>query len=286
MADVHRYDVPDTRPTWCPGCGNFGIWNAMKAAYASMDLAPHKTAIVCGIGCSGNLSYWINTYVLHSLHGRSIPVAQGIKLANGDLTVIVHAGDGDTYGEGLGHLLHAARRNIDITVFVHDNQVYGLTTGQPSPTSFKGTKWKVAPEGVVASPVTPLPLAMLAGATFVGRGFSGENKHLSELMVKAIRHKGFSLVDIGQPCVTFNHVNTWKWWNDHVYTLEETEHDRFDYELALKKAQEIGDKLPIGVLYEADKPTFDDEYRSLNAEPLAHVPIDNIDVDKLMARHL
>jgi 2-oxoglutarate ferredoxin oxidoreductase subunit beta len=286
MADVHRYDVPDTRPTWCPGCGNFGIWNAMKAAYASMDLAPHKTAIVCGIGCSGNLSYWINTYVLHSLHGRSIPVAQGIKLANGDLTVIVHAGDGDTYGEGLGHLLHAARRNIDITVFVHDNQVYGLTTGQPSPTSFKGTKWKVAPEGVVASPVTPLPLALLAGATFVGRGFSGANKHLSELMVKAIQHKGFSLVDIGQPCVTFNQVNTWKWWNDHVYTLEETEHDRFDYELALKKAQEVGDKLPIGVLYEVDKPTFDDEYRSLNAEPLAHVPIDNIDVDKLMARHL
>ena len=161
MGDVHRYDVPGTWPTWCPGCGNFGIWNAMKNAYANMDLAPHNTAIVCGIGCSGNLSYWINTYVLHSLHGRSIPVAQGVKLANSDLTVIVHAGDGDTYGEGLGHLLHAARRNIDITVFVHDNQVYGLTTGQPSPTSFKGTKWKVAPEGVFASPVAPYPLRLL-----------------------------------------------------------------------------------------------------------------------------
>jgi 2-oxoglutarate ferredoxin oxidoreductase subunit beta len=286
MGDVHRYDVPGTWPTWCPGCGNFGIWNAMKNAYANMDLAPHNTAIVCGIGCSGNLSYWINTYVLHSLHGRSIPVAQGVKLANSDLTVIVHAGDGDTYGEGLGHLLHAARRNIDITVFVHDNQVYGLTTGQPSPTSFKGTTWKVAPEGVFASPVTPLPLAIIAGATFVGRGFSGENKHLIELMGKAILHKGFSLVDIGQPCVTFNHVNTWKWWNDRVYKLDDAEHDRFDYELALKKAQETSDKIPIGVLYEAEKPTFDDAYRSLNTETLAHAPIEDVNVDKLMARHL
>jgi 2-oxoglutarate ferredoxin oxidoreductase subunit beta len=209
-----------------------------------------------------------------------------VKLANSDLTVIVHAGDGDTYGEGLGHLLHAARRNIDITVFVHDNQVYGLTTGQPSPTSFKGTTWKVAPEGVFASPVTPLPLAIIAGATFVGRGFSGENKHLIELMGKAILHKGFSLVDIGQPCVTFNHVNTWKWWNDRVYKLDDAEHDRFDYELALKKAQETSDKIPIGVLYETEKPTFDDAYHSLNTETLAHAPIEDVNVDKLMARHL
>jgi len=250
------------------------------------DLEPHTTVIVCGIGCSGNFSYWVNTYMLHSLHGRSIPAAQGVKLANRDLTVIVHAGDGDTYGEGLGHLMHAARRNSDITVFIHDNQVYGLTTGQPSPTSFKGTKWKVAPEGVFASPLAPLPLALIAGATFIGRGFSGEQKHLSELIAKAVQHKGFSLVDIAQPCVTFNRVNTWKWWNDHIYKLEETEYDPHDYEIALQKAQEFANKIPIGVLYEIDKPTFDDEYRALNAEAPVRVLIDAIDVDTLMARHV
>jgi len=170
MGDVHRYDVPDTRPTWCPGCGNFGIWNAMKAAYASMDLAPHKTAIVCGIGCSGNLSYWIK-HVRTPQPAREInPGGTGHKTRERRPDGHRARGGRDTYGEGLGHLLHAARRNIDITVFVHDNQVYGSRQARPSPTSFKGTKWKVAPEGVVASPVTPLPLALLAGATFVGRG--------------------------------------------------------------------------------------------------------------------
>ncbi len=282
MGDVHRYDVPNTWPTWCPGCGNFGIWHAEKNAFAHMDVNPDTTVIVAGIGCSGNYCYWTNTYMFHGLHGRPIPAAQGVKLANDDLTVIVHAGDGDTYGEGLGHLLHAARRNINISVFVHDNQVYGLTTGQPSPTSMQGTRWKVTPEGVIALPVTPLPLVLVAGATFVARGFSGQNEHLSTLMERAIKHEGFSVLDIAQPCVTFNHVNTWKWWNEHVYRLDETDHDRSDYGQAFQKAQEFGDKIPIGVIYETDKPTFNETYRALNAQTLAHVPIDNVDIKPLM----
>ncbi len=286
MGDVHRYDVPNTWPTWCPGCGNFGIWTAEKNAFAHMDLNPETTAIVAGIGCSGNYCYWTKTYMFHGLHGRPIPAAQGVKLANDELTVIVHAGDGDTYGEGLGHLLHAARRNVDISVFIHDNQVYGLTTGQPSPTSMQGTRWKVAPEGVIAAPVTPLPLVLVAGATFVARGFSGKNEHLSTLMERAIKHEGFSVLDIAQPCVTFNHVNTWKWWNQHVYTLDETNHDPSDYGRAFQKAQEFGDKIPIGVIYETDKPTFNEKYRPLNPETLAHVPIDNIDIEPLMRGHL
>jgi 2-oxoglutarate/2-oxoacid ferredoxin oxidoreductase subunit beta len=283
MTEMKDYDVPGVPPynfpTWCPGCGNFGIWRALKMALATLDLLPHKVAIVCGIGCSGNFGYWVKTYVLHSLHGRSIPVAQGIKLANDNLPVIVHAGDGDTYGEGLGHLLHAARRNIDITILVHDNEIYGLTTGQPSPTTKKGFKAKVSPQGTIESPINPLTLALSAGATFVGRAFPLDVEHLSDVMAKAIDHKGLSIVDILQPCVTFN--NTWKYWKERVYKLEETNHDSSNYEKALEKANEFDSKVPIGVIYQVDMPRFDQTYGTLHKGPLVFEPIDAIDVAPL-----
>lgn len=284
MTEMKDYDVmgtpPYNFPTWCPGCGNFGIWRALKIALAKLDLPPHKVVIVCGIGCSGNFGYWVKTYVFHSLHGRAIPGAQGIKLANNDLPVIIHAGDGDTYGEGLGHLLHAARRNIDITLFVHDNEIYGLTTGQPSPTTKTGFKAKVSPQGTIESPINPLPLVLNAGATFVGRGFPLEVEHLSDVMAKAITHKGFSVVDILQPCVTFN--NTWKYWKERVYKLEETDYDPSNYAGALEKAKEFDSRVPIGVIYQTDMPRFDQKYNKIHKGPLVFEPLDAIDVTPLL----
>ena len=217
-------------PTWCPGCGNFAIWKALQQALADLKIPSHKTLVVFGVGCAGNMANTIPCYGWHSLHGRALPTGVGAKLANNDLTVIVAAGDGDSYGEGMGHFIHALRGNVDVTYIVHDNSVYGLTTGQAAPTAQKGFKAKSTPDGIIDAAVNPLALAMAAGCSFVARGFSGHADHLTEVMKAAIMHRGFSLVDVFQPCVTFNKLNTYGSYYDRVYELEaDQSYDIHDY---------------------------------------------------------
>ncbi len=217
MADLKGKVDPD----WCPGCGDFGVLAAVQKALVELQIPNHTVATVSGIGCSSNFPGFINTYGMHTLHGRSLPVASGLKLANHELTVLVTGGVGDGFGIGCGHFVHTMRRNINLTYLVLDNQVYGLTTGQTSPTSRIGMKTKSNPYGNGDTPVNPITLALSAGATFVGRGFSGDQKHLTELIKAAIQHKGFSFLDIFSPCVTYNHDNTFQWFRPRVKRLED-----------------------------------------------------------------
>jgi len=197
-------DYKSEQPTWCPGCGHFAILNALQKAAAELEIPPHEIALVTGIGCSGKLSSFFNAYGFHGIHGRTLPLATGIKLANPELTVIASGGDGDGYSIGLSHILHTARRNVDITYIVMDNRVYGLTKGQTSPTSLIGFNTKTSPSGSVETPIQPLALAVSAGATYVAQGFSGDLKQVIELIINGILHKGFAIIDIFSPCVTFN----------------------------------------------------------------------------------
>jgi len=245
-------------PDWCPGCGDFGVLNGVKQAAAKLGIKPENLLVVSGIGCSSNLPGYVNSYGIHSLHGRAVPVATGAHLANTDLTTIITGGDGDGYGIGVGHLLHAMRRNLNITYLVMDNQIYGLTTGQTSPTTHLGQKTKSTPQGNIENPLNPLALAITAGATFVARAFSGETKHMAETIAAAIEHKGFSLVDIFSPCVTYNKVNTYPFFKERVYKLEDENWDSSDFHKSMQKAFEWGDKIPLGVVYKTDMPTYED----------------------------
>lgn len=245
-------------PTWCPGCGDFGIWMSLKNALAGLGIGTDDGVVVYGVGCHGNMYDWMKIYGVAALHGRTLPVAQGLKLANRKLPVIVVSGDGDGLGEGGNHFLHAAKRNPDITVLIHNNQVYGLTTGQASPTAKAGFKSKSTPEGVVDEPVNPLTLAITAGATFVARGFAGDTPGLTALIAAAVKHKGFAVIDILQPCVTFNKVHTYQWYRERLYKLEEVVYAPTDKLKAMEKAMEWGDKIPVGIFYKEDKPTSED----------------------------
>ncbi len=241
-------------PTWCPGCGDFGIWSAIKKALTESDIAEENLVIVFGIGCSGNMADFLRCYGFHALHGRSLPVAEAIKAANHDVKVLVIAGDGDTYGEGMGHFIAACRGNHDVTLVVHNNQVYGLTTGQAAPTTPKDRKTKSTPDGQPEVPVNPIALAVSSGATFVSRGYAGNIPFTAELIKKALSHKGFSLVDTLQPCVTFNKHNTHTWYNEHITILDENR-DKTNGMEAISLSMDP-DKLNIGVLFEdiAQKP--------------------------------
>jgi 2-oxoglutarate ferredoxin oxidoreductase subunit beta len=245
-------------PDWCPGCGDFGVLKSVQTAAAKLGIEPHNLMIVSGIGCSSNLPGFIHAYGTHSLHGRAVPVATGIHLANTDLKVVITGGDGDGYGIGVGHLIHAMRRNLDVTYVVMDNQIYGLTTGQTSPTTSKGVKTKSTPAGNTESPLNPLALAIASGATYVARGFSGEQKQLSDLIQGGIAHKGFALIDVFSPCVTYNKINTYPWFKERVYKLEDQNWDTSDFHKALEKSFEWGDKIPLGVLYKTEQPTYED----------------------------
>ncbi len=249
----------NVRPDWCAGCGDFGVLSSLVKALISLDIAPKNTVTVSGIGCSSNLPGFIRTFGVHSLHGRSLPVASGVKLANPNLTVVATGGDGDGYGIGLGHFIHTARRNLDITYIVMNNQIYGLTAGQISPTSLKGHVTKTTPKGSLEEPINPLALAMAGGATFVARGFSGDPGHLTSLIAQAISHKGFALVDIFSPCVTFNKINTFDFFRKRVYKLEEAAHASADFNVALEKTKEWGEKIPIGLFYKTERPALDQE---------------------------
>ena len=261
-------------PTWCPGCGDFAVLRGIHTALARLKIKSEHVVISSGIGCSSNLPGFVNAYGFHGLHGRSLPIANGIKLANTDLTVIATGGDGDGYGIGLGHFIHSMRRNIDITYIVMNNQIYGLTTGQASPTSERGMLTKSTPSGLLEVPVNPIALALISGATYVSRGFSGNADHLSTIIENALSHKGFSLVDVLSPCVTYNKIQTYQWFRDRVYTLEDEEHDTNDLKQALSKSYEWESKIPLGVFYKADKPTYDGDEPALQDGPLVNQPLD------------
>lgn len=237
-------------PDWCPGCGDFGVLRALEMACAKTGREPHDFVTISGIGCSSNLPGFINTYGMHTLHGRSLAVATGMKLSNHEMKVIVTGGDGDGYGIGGNHFLHTVRRNIDLLYIVMNNQIYGLTIGQTSPTSRMGMKTKSTPFGSVEQPLNPLALAILSGATYVARGFSGDTKHLSELMYRGIEHNGFALVDVFSPCITFNKDNTFAFFKQRVNKLEEEGHDPTNMQAALEQAMIWGDEIPIGLFYE------------------------------------
>lgn len=264
--DAYRSDDPIA---WCPGCGNFGILNALKRALARLDLKPEQLLMVSGIGQAAKLPHYLRCNTFNGLHGRTLPVAAGARIANHDLVVIAVGGDGDGYAEGGNHFLHAMRRNLDMTYLVHNNQVYGLTKGQASPTSDPGMVTGTTPKGLFAGPERPLALAVASDCSFVARGYAGEMGHLSDLIGTAIRNEGFSFVEILQPCVSFNKTNTFDWYKERVYFLEGTPHDPTDRAAAFEKALEWGEKIPLGVLYRGDRKTYEELAGLRGSRPLA-----------------
>ena len=252
-------------PDWCPGCGDFSVLSALQAALTELGLEPHQVCVVSGIGCSSNLPGYLNTYGMHTLHGRSLAVATGLKLANHELKVICTGGDGDGYGIGGNHFVHTMRRNVNLTYIVMDNQIYGLTTGQVSPTSVKGMKTKSTPYGSVENPINPVPLAIVGGATYVARAFSGKQRHMIDMMKGAIRHNGFALVDVFSPCVTYNKDNTYHWFNPRIKLLEDQGHDPTNLHQALDRGYQWGEEIPIGLFWQrTDLPTLEEQ------EPVLH----------------
>jgi len=270
-------------PNWCPGCGDFSIWAGLKQACAELGWEPHQFCVVYGIGCSGNMCSFVNAYGFEGLHGRGIPVAAGIKIANHELPVIMVGGDGDLLGEGIGHLIHACRANHDLTVIIHNNQVYGLTTGQTAPTSQKGMKTKSTPTGVIEEQTNPVTLAITAGATFVARGFSGDIPHLTQLIKQGINHKGFAVIDVLQPCVTFNKINTYQWFRERIYKLENKDYQQTTKPAALARAfEDWNEKIPLGIFWQEDKPTYEDSLPQLQKGPLIKRDISNINISRLL----
>ena len=277
-------------PDWCPGCGDFGVLNSLQRACAELGLKPHQILTVSGIGCSSNLPGYFNAYGMHTLHGRALAVATGAKLGNHELNVIVTGGDGDGYGIGGNHFSHTARRNVDLTYIVMNNQIYGLTTGQISPTSNQGMKTKSTPFGNVEMPANPITSSIMNGATFVARGYSSDVRHLTQLMKKAIQHKGFSLVDVFSPCVTFNHDNDHSFFKGRVKKLEDEGHDTTDWQSACEKAMLWGDTIYTGLFFQTEEVTnlgrrepVLDEGGPLSARPLG---LNQDQVQKIINRML
>jgi 2-oxoglutarate ferredoxin oxidoreductase subunit beta len=253
---------------WCPGCGDYGVLSALKSALAALALEPENVAFVSGIGCSGKISGYVHSYAFHGLHGRALPVATGIKLANRALTVIAAGGDGDGYAIGAGHFVHAVRRNPDLTYIVMDNQTYGLTKGQSSPTSAGGYVTATSPAGNPDTPLNGLALGLAAGATFLARGFSAQPKQLVDLMTAAIAHRGFSIVEVMSPCVTYNKSNTYAWFKENVHDVttraDYAPNDRGAAFATLTRE----DSIPLGIIYREERPTFEDRC-ALPAAPVA-----------------
>ena len=263
-----------TETAWCPGCGDLVILDALREALEKLELEPHKVLIVGGIGQAAKTPQYINTNGFCGLHGRALPPAVAAKVANKDLTVIVDTGDGDSYGEGGNHFIHNIRRNVDITHFVHDNQIYGLTKGQASPTTEPGHVTQVQAMGTMNTPLNPVLLAITMGAGFVARAFSGDREQLVQIMMEAIRYKGYALVDILQPCVSFNKINTFQWYNKRVYRLDR-EYDPGNRQEAMLKSMEWGDKIPTGIIYKEEKTTFHDKIPFLkDGKPLVDMEPD------------
>ena len=282
----------DAHNDWCPGCGDFGILSSLHGALVEMQSQPHRTVIVSGIGCNGKTSHFVNAYGVHTIHGRVLPFATGIKLANPELEVIAISGDGDCYGIGAGHFVNAGRRNVDITLLVYDNQVYGLTKGQPSPTLGIGTKLKAQAQENQKDAINPIMLALASGFTFVARGYAYDTKGLSKLIARASKHRGLALVDVLQPCPSYNDLNTKEWYQGTVtfeqakvprmYNLEEQgfdpivrdpndrEENAHKLSNALSKAMEKGERMPIGVFYQIDRPTYEDRMEARFAPSMSN----------------
>ncbi|MBP1934144.1 2-oxoacid:ferredoxin oxidoreductase subunit beta [Ammoniphilus resinae] len=257
MATLHDYRM-DITPNWCPGCGDFSVLAAIQKAAVNLNIEPENFVLQSGIGCSGRISGYLNVYGMHTMHGRSLAVAQGVKLANRDLTVVCAGGDGDGFGIGGNHFVHAARRNIDITYIVMDNQIYGLTKGQMSPTSPKGFLTKSSPEGNPESPISPLQLALSANASFIAQGFSGDIKHITSLIEQGIRHKGFAFINIFSPCVTFNKVFTYDFFKQNIVNLDDDpQYDSTDRTMAFDKVEQT-DGFVKGLIYRKERMDFVD----------------------------
>lgn len=259
------------KPNWCPGCGDFSVQAAIQRAAANVGLVPESLAVISGIGCSGRISGYINAYGLHGIHGRALPIAQGVKMANRDLTVIASGGDGDGFAIGLGHTVHAIRRNMNITYIVMDNQIYGLTKGQTSPRSAAGFKTKSTPEGSIEGTLSPLELAISAGATFVAQSFSSNLKQLTSLIEEGIKHEGFSIINVFSPCVTFNKINTYDWFKEHIVDLEEdSNYDSSNRIGAMTKIMETNGML-CGLIYQdKNKKPYESLLKGYSETPLAH----------------
>lgn len=266
---------------WCPGCGNFGIINAIKKALVDLGHGPDQAVVVSGIGCSAKLPHFINVDGFHTLHGRALPAATGIKLATEGMPVIAVTGDGDGMGIGGTHFIHTARRNVDITHILHNNAVYGLTTGQAAPTTKRGQRTKTTPRGNYEEPIQPVPLALAAGATFVARTYVSDFKHCVATFKAAIEHRGYALVDTLQPCVTFNKIYTYEFYNERVYPLPD-DHDPSDLGQAKLKALEWGDRIPIGVFYEEERETLEDALVGLRKGPLNRRDVSDVDISALL----
>ena len=273
MVTRKDFDSP-VPPTWCKGCGNYGILNAVKMALAEQDIAPHQIVIFTGLGCGSKLPHYMHVSGFHTIHGRSLAVATGARLANHGLKIMTVHGDGDGYGMGLGHMMHAIRRNIGMVDIVQNNRVYGLTRGQYSPTSDLGMRTPTSPEGALDRPVPPLALAITVGATFVARGYPAELRHLVWLIGEALQHPGYALVDVLQPCVTWNRPSSYDFYNPRVYKLEETDHDVTDKTAAWELAYQWEERIPIGILYRVEGvPTYEEQVPTLKAGPLVKQPL-------------
>jgi 2-oxoglutarate/2-oxoacid ferredoxin oxidoreductase subunit beta len=284
MATIEDYK--SIEPAWCPGCGDFGILNAVKKALVVLGKSPEEVLLVSGIGQAAKLPHYLRGNVFNGLHGRALPAAQAAKIANSRLTVIAVGGDGDMYGEGGNHLLHAIRRNLDLTLLVHDNKIYGLTKGQASPTTDPGVRTKVQPGGVISGSLNPLTLAISQHAAFVARAFSGNIDHLTEMIVQGVKHPGFSLIDILQPCVSFNKVNTFAWYKSRVYDLAQAPaHDPADWSQALLRASEWGERIPVGVFYRVERPTYSERVPALEGTPLIEREADPKCIEKLLENY-
>ena len=268
--------------TWCPGCGNFGILSAFRGALVELGLEREQVVVVSGIGCHGKISDYVNVNTFHGIHGRVLPFATGVKLANPDLTVFGFSGDADCYDEGWDHFCHAVRRNIDVTLIVHNNMVLGLTTGQTTATSQTGFRTKSTPFGSVVPPLNPIAHALISSGSFVARGFAGDPKHLQGLIVQAAKHRGFNYIDVFQPCVTFNYLNSFEWFRQRVYKLEDTGHNVSDRQKALEKSFEWGERIPIGVFYKDERSTFSDNLPQVKGVPLTKLPIEDMDISRII----
>ncbi|MFC1567238.1 2-oxoacid:ferredoxin oxidoreductase subunit beta [Thermodesulfobacteriota bacterium] len=267
MVSINDYESSYANQ-WCPGCGNFGILAAMKETLVNLGISPEELLIISGIGQAAKTPHFLKCNMFHALHGRALPLATGAKMANHNLKILVNSGDGDCYGEGGNHFMHAIRRNVDLTLLVHNNKIYGLTKGQASPTSDMGMVTPLQPYGVIAEPFNGLAVALSLGAGFVARGFSGDSEHLSRLIQSGMQHKGISLIEILQPCVSFNRINTYDWYKKRVYDLFAEDYVPHDFEQAMNLARQWGDRIPIGILYQEEKPAFMDRVAMFQKEPL------------------
>ena len=281
MAASVRDYASEVKPTWCPGCGDYGILAAVKQGLVQAGLAPHEVLVVSGIGCGSKLPDYARVNGFMTLHGRPLPIATGAKLGNHSLKTLIIHGDGDSLGLGMGHFVHTARRNLNVTDLIQNNQIYGLTKGQYSPTSDHGFVTSTSPDGSFEMAANPVALALAAGATFVARGFAGDVKGLGPIIAQAVQHEGYALVDMLQPCVTFNRKNTYDWYRERVYNLSETDYDSSDRVAAFQKALEWGDRIPLGIIYQTELPTYEEQVVGLKPGPIATRELKKLTADQV-----